>query len=409
MVPQPAVAGEFKMSLDAIVHEGARRMLAKALEAEVADFVGRHEHVVDAEGRRVVVRNGYLPERDVLTGAGRLSVAVPRVRDKRGGIEAVKFSSAILPPYLRRSKTLDELIPWLYLRGISTGQMQDALTALLGKDAPALSANVVTRLTAQWHEELAAWHNRDLSKQEFVYLWVDGIYNNIRLEEDRQCVLVVIGATKDGRKELVAVQDGFRESKQDWLALLTDLKRRGMTVAPKVAVGDGALGFWAALDEAFPKTRQQRCWVHKIANVVTKLPRHCHGAARRALEAIWNAGTRKEAEKAVTAFATAFKAKHPAAVECVLKDREELLAFYDFPAEHWTHLRTTNPIESTFATVRLRHDKTKGNGTRAASLVMVFKLVQLAARSWRKLNGHDQLIQLVAGRRFADGVLQDAA
>jgi transposase-like protein len=409
MVPQPAHAGEFKMSLDEIVRDGARRMLTTVLEAEVTDFVARHGSVVDNAGRRVVVRNGYLPEREVLTGAGPLPVAVPRVRDKRGTEEGVKFTSAILPPYLRRSKTLDELIPWLYLRGVSTGQMQDALTALLGEDAPALSANVVTRLTAHWHEELAAWQKRDLSKEEFVYLWADGIYNNIRLEEDRQCVLVLIGATKDGRKELVAVQDGFRESKQDWLALLTDLKRRGMTVSPKVATGDGALGFWSALDEVFPTTRQQRCWVHKIANVMAKLPRHSHGAARKALEAIWNAGTRKEAEKSVIAFAAAFKAKHPAAVECVLKDQDELLAFYEFPAEHWTHLRTTNPIESTFATVRLRHDKTKGNGTRAASLVMVFKLVQLAARGWRKLNGHDQLIQLVAGRRFADGVLQDAA
>ena len=384
-------------------------MLQAALIAEADEFVERMAGEVDKEGRRFIVRNGYLPEREILTGAGRLPVHAPRVRDKRGGEDAVRFSSRILPVYLRRSKRLDELIPWLYLRGISTGGMQDALTALLGKDAPALSANVVTKLTAEWREEFAAWQKRDLSKQEYVYLWADGIYCNIRLEEERQCLLVVIGATKDGRKELVAVQDGLRESEQDWLALLTALRRRGLTKAPQLATGDGGLGFWAALAKAYPKTRKQRCWVHKVANVLSKLPRHSHGAARSALEAIWNAGKRDEAEKAVQAFRSAFGAKHPKAVECLLKDQEALLAFYDFPAEHWLHLRTTNPIESTFATVRLRHDKTKGNGTAAASLVMVFKLVQLAERSWRRLNGQAQLTQLVAGRKFVDGVMQDAA
>lgn len=395
--------------MDELAREGARRMLQAAVIAEADAFVEGLASDVDEQGRRFVVRNGYLPERDILTGAGRLPVRAPRVRDKRGGDDAIRFSSRIVPAYLRRSKALDELIPWLYLRGISTGGMQDALSALLGEDAPALSANVVTKLTAEWREEFAAWRKRDLSKQEYVYFWADGIYCNVRLEEDRQCLLVVIGATRDGRKELVAVQDGFRESEQDWLALLTDLKRRGLTRTPQLAVGDGALGFWAAIAKVFPKTRRQRCWVHKVANILSKLPRHCHGAARAALEAIWNAGTRKEAEKALEAFASAFGAKHPKAVECLTKDKEALLAFYDFPAEHWLHLRTTNPIESTFATVRLRHDKTKGNGTAAASLVMVFKLVQLAGRTWRRLNGQAQLIQLLAGRKFVDGMMQDAA
>jgi putative transposase len=407
-VPRRDDAGELKKPLDEIVKEGARRMLVAALEAEVKTFLEGQKEVGE-DGRRLVIRNGYLPEREVLTGAGPLAVSAPRVRDKRGSELGVKFTSAILPRYLRRSKTIDELVPWLYLRGISTGQMQDALTALLGEGAPALSPNVVTRLTSDWHKEYLEWRRRDLTKEEYVYLWADGVYNNVRFDEDRQCILVLIGATKAGRKELIAVQDGFRESKQDWLALLTDLKRRGLTVSPKIAVGDGALGFWAALDEVFPRTRRQRCWVHKTANVIAKLPRHCHGATNVALQAIYNAATRKEAEKALTAFASAYGAKHPRAVECLLKDREDLLAFYDFPAEHWIHLRTTNPIESTFATVRLRHDRTKGNGTRAASLVMVFKLVQLAAQSWRTLNGHDQLIQLLAGRRFVDGMLQDAA
>lgn len=393
-----------RCGLDEVVREGARRMLQAVLESEVDDFVARHASVVDADGRRQVVRNGHLPQREVLTGAGRLPVEAPRVRDRRGAEDGVTFSSAILPRYLRRSKALDELIPWLYLRGVSTGAMQDSLTALLGENAPALSANVVVKLTSQWRDEFAAWRKRDLSQEEYVYVWVDGIYCNVRLEEERQCLLVVIGATKDGRKELVAVQDGLRESEQDWLTLLTDLKRRGLSKPPQIAVGDGALGFWAALHKAFPTTKTQRCWVHKTANVLAKLPRHSHGAARKALEAIWNAGTRKEAEKAVLAFKEAFGAKHPKAVDCVLKDQVALLAFYDFPAEHWLHLRTTNPIESTFATVRHRHDKTKGNGTAAATLAMVFKLAQLAAKGWRKLNGYAQLVQLLEGRKFVDGI-----
>ena len=407
-VPRTAAAAEadggFRGSLDEIAREGARRMLQAALLTEADAFVARHASVVDEHGRRQVVRNGYLPPRDLLTGAGRLTLDAPRVRDKRGGEDGVSFTSAILPRYLRRSKALDELIPWLYLRGVSTGAMQDALTALLGENAPALSANVVVKLTGQWRDEFESWRKRDLSKEEYVYLWADGIYCNVRLEEERQCLLVLIGATKDGRKELVAVQDGLRESEQDWLALLTDLKRRGLRQPPQVAVGDGALGFWAALHKAFPTTKTQRCWVHKTANVLSKLPRHSHGAARQALEAIWNAGTEQEARKAVLAFKEAFGAKHPKAVECVLKDQVELLAFYDFPAEHWLHLRTTNPIESTFATVRLRHDKTKGNGTAAATLAMVFKLAQLAAKGWRKLNGYAQLVQLLAGRKFVDGI-----
>lgn len=402
--PERVTAAGFQSTLDELVREGARKMLQAAIEAEADAFVARYAEVVDERGKRQVVRNGYLPQRDLLTGAGRLPLDAPRVRDKRGPDEGVAFTSAILPRYLRRSKALDELIPWLYLRGISTGAMQDALQALVGANAPALSANVVVKLTQQWRTEFEAWRRRDLSQDEYVYLWADGIYCNVRLEEDRQCLLVVIGATKDGRKELVAVQDGHRESEQNWLELLTDLKRRGLTKPPQLAVGDGALGFWGALHKSFPTTRTQRCWVHKTANVLSKLPKHSHGSARKALEAIWNAGKRKEAEKAVRAFETAFVAKHPKAVECVLKDEKALLAFYDFPAEHWRHLRSTNPIESTFATVRLRHDRTKGNGTAAATLAMVFKLAQVAAKGWRKLNGHAQLVLLLQGQKFVDGI-----
>ena len=384
-------------------------MLAAALEAEVSDFLDRHQHQRDEAGRRQVIRNGRLPEREVLTGAGPLPVSQPRVRDKRGKghPEAVSFYSAILPPYLRRSKSVDELIPWLYLRGVSTGDFQSALQALLGPEAPALSASVISRLMNDWQGEYEAWNRRDLSGKEYVYLWADGVYFNIRLEGGKQCLLVVIGATPEGRKELVGILDGERESKQSWYELLTDLKQRGLAKPPKLATADGALGFWAALEEVFPDTKGQRCWVHKTANVLNKLPKSVQPSAKSGLHEIWMAPTKEKANNAFDTFVAKYESKYPAAVECMSKDRDTLLTFYDFPAEHWVHLRTTNPVESAFSTVRHRHRRTKGSGTRKASLAMVFKLMQIAEKKWRKLTAAGRILQLLAGYSFEDGELKD--
>ena len=408
-IPDPEPMGEVRQELDELVKAGAQRMLQAALELEVTSFIGRHRGIVDAEGRRQVVRNGYLPERDVLTGAGPLKTRQPRVRDKRGAghQDAITFSSSILPQYLRRSKRMDELLPWLYLRGISTGDFQEALEALIGPEAKGLSASTITRLTSVWTEEQEAWSRRDLSDNEYVYLWADGIYFNIRLEEERQCILVLMGTTKDGRKELVGILDGYRESEQSWRELLLDLKKRGLKASPKVAVGDGALGFWAALRKEFPATREQRCWVHKTGNILNKMPRSVQAKAKADIHEIWMAEGKEDAEKAVGIFVEKYEAKYPKAVACLVKDKEPLLAFYDFPAEHWIHLRTTNPIESTFATVRLRHRRTKGSGSRRACLAMVFKLVKIAESRWRRLNGRGQLIQLLTGHVFVDGILQE--
>jgi transposase-like protein len=408
-VAQVEIEREFRSALDEIVREGAQRMLAAAVELEVEEFIASHRHVVDDEGRRLVVRNGYLPERKIVTGAGPLEVRQPRVRDRRGAEdpESVTFSSKILPRYLRRSKSIDEFIPWLYLRGISTGQFQEALEALLGPGTLGPSASTVTRLTGQWTEEYETWNRRDLSQKEYVYLWADGIYCNVRLEGDRQCFLVLMGATRGGKKELVGLLDGCRESEQSWKELLVDLKHRGLKVAPKLAVGDGAMGFWAALRKVFPTTREQRCWVHKTANVLNKLPRSQQPKAKADLHEIWQAETREAAQRAFAEFEAKYEAKYPGAVTCLRKDKEELLAFYDFPAEHWRHLRTTNPIESAFATVRLRHRRTKGSGSRKASLAMVFKLAQLAEKTWRRLNGHELIVKLVEGHKFVDGIMQE--
>ena len=400
---------EWKLDLDEIARQGAQRMLARALEGEVDEFVERYGQLRDHEGCREVVRNGFLPEREILTGAGVLGVKQPRVRDRRGvdHPDAIHFSSTILPPYLRRSKNVEELIPWLYLRGISSAQMQAALEALLGPDARGLSANVVTRLTAEWSREVEAWSRRDLSEHEYVYVWADGVYFNIRLEHDRQCILVLMGARADGTKELLALQDGYRESEQSWKEILLDVQQRGLTVPPRLAIGDGSLGFWAALRKVFPTTREQRCWMHKTGNVLNKLPRSLQPKAKSDLHQIWMAESRASALRAFDAFVGKYQAKYPAAVECLLKDKDELLAFYDFPAEHWSHLRTTNPIESTFATVRLRHRKTKGSATRLACLAMVYKLMRIAEKRWRCLKGSKRLKQLVSGCKFVDGVLQE--
>ena len=384
-------------------------MLTQALEAEIEAFVDRHRHVVDEEGRRQVVRNGHSPTREVLTGAGQLEVQQPRARDRRtvDTEDKIRFSSSILPPYLRRSKSIDELIPWLYLRGISSGNFTEALQALAGPDAKALSANVVTRLTETWKQEYEIWNRRDLSNCRYVYLWADGIHFNIRLEEERQCILVLMGATQDGRKELVGILDGYRESEQSWRELLLELKNRGLQEAPKIAVGDGALGFWAALRKVFSQTREQRCWVHKTANILNKMPKSVQPKAKSDLQEIWMAETRENADRAFDLFIEKYKAKYPKAVACLEKDREVLLTFYDFPAEHWIHLRTTNSIESTFATVRLRHRRTKGNGSRTACLAMVFKLTLCAEKTWRRLNSPLLIGKIVEGYEFVDGVMQE--
>jgi putative transposase len=399
--------------LDQFVRRGAQQMLQQAIEAEVEEFLQQHQQRRDSNGNRLVVRNGHKPARQIVTGAGALEVRQPRVRDNAPNQnERVQFSSAILPPYLRRSKAIEEFIPWLYLRGISTGDFSEALQVLLGERAKGLSANVVVRLKEEWLAEYEQWSRRDLTGRQYVYLWADGIYVNVRLEDTenkRQCLLVVMAATADGHKELLAVLDGYRESEQSWYELLIDLKQRGLTLAPKLATGDGALGFWAALRKIFPQTREQRCWVHKTANVLNKMPRTVQPRAKADLHQIWMAETREAAHRAFDQFLAKYQAKYEEACECLRKDREVLLAFYDFPAEHWRHLRTTNPIESTFATIRLRHRRTKGNGTRKASLAMMFKLAQAAQKRWHRLNGLEQLDLLLAGRTFVDGLLRDAA
>jgi putative transposase len=404
---------EGRSPLDELVRTGAQRMLQKAIEDEVQQFLFEHAERVDQQGRRLVVRNGHLPSRELLTGAGPLEVRQPRVRDNTPDPDQrVRFSSTILPPYLRRSKSIDELIPWLYLKGVSTGDFSEALQALLGENAKGLSPNVIVRLKEQWCQEYEQWSRRDLSDKQYVYVWADGIYANIRLETPenrRQCMLVLMGATAEGHKELIAVIDGYRESEQSWYELLVGLKQRGLTFAPKLAVGDGALGFWAALRKVFPETREQRCWLHKTANVLNKMPKSVQPKAKADLHEIWMAETREQAHRAFDAFLEKYGPKYAAACECLKKDRDVLLAFYDFPAEHWIHLRTTNPIESTFSTIRLRHRKTKGNGTRRASLAMMFKLAQSAQKRWRRLNGHGQLTYLLQGDTFIDGIRQAAA
>ena len=404
---------EERSSLEELVRSGTQRMLQTAIELEVQEFLENNADRRDEKGNRLVVRNGYLPDREILTGAGKLEVQQPRVRDNSSNPEQrVQFSSAILPPYLRRSKSIDELLPGLYLKGISTGDFSEALRPLLGEEAKGLSPNTIVRLKEQWSQEYEAWSRRDLDGKQYVYIWVDGIYANARLEDTenrRQCMLIVMGATADGRKELVAVVDGYRESEQSWYELLIGLKQRGLTLAPQVAVGDGALGFWAALRKVYPETREQRCWVHKTANVLNKMPKSVQPRAKADLHEIWLSDTRQNADRAFDAFLEKYQAKYEQACNCLNKDRDVLMTFYDFPAEHWKHLRTTNPIESTFATIRLRHRRTKGSGTRRASLAMMFKLAQSAQKRWRRLNGRQQITLLLQGRRFVDGVLQDAA
>jgi transposase-like protein len=400
--------------LTEILRDDAQRLLATAVEAEVAGYIDQHADHVDEKGHRLVVRNGHHRERTIQTGLGSVAVKAPRVEDRRVDEQGRRFhfTSSILPPYLRRTKSLEELIPWLYLKGISTGDFSEALAALLGKDAPGLSASTVVRLKEVWQQEFAAWSKRSLTDKRYVYLWVDGIHFNVRLEDtenQRQCILMVMGATPEGKKELVAVQDGYRESEPSWKELLLDLKARGLEQGPQLATGDGALGFWKAIRQVYGETREQRCWVHKTANVLNDLPKGKQPKAKSMLHDIWMAETKAEAAKAFDLFVETFQVKYAKATECLAKDREVLLTFYDFPAEHWVHIRTTNPIESTFATVRLRSAKTKGCGSRIACLTMVFKLTQSASTTWRALNGSNLLPEVIQGVRFVDGLKQQAA
>jgi transposase-like protein len=398
--------------LDQILQTGAQEMLGRAIENEVAAYVSARSDLVGENGRRLVVRNGHLPERSILTPMGTIPVKQPRVRDRRDADEREGFQSSILPPYLRKTKSLEDLLPWLYLKGISTGDFSEALQALLGPDAPGLSATTITRLKAGWEHEYKDWSKRSLRSKQYVYVWADGVYFNIRLEDpgnSRQCILVLMGATAEGKKELIAVVDGYRESEQSWYELLQDVKQRGLAIAPKLASGDGALGFWKAMRKVYPATRMQRCWVHKTANVLNKMPKSIQAKAKSMLHDIWMASTRKDANEAFDLFLETFSAKYPAATACLDKDREALLAFYDFPAEHWIHLRTSNPIESTFASVRLRTAKTKGCGSRIACLTMVFKLVLSAQKRWRALNGAKLLADVIHGVVFEDGVKKLAA
>src|SRR5450631_1128790 len=400
-----AQPGTFTDSLTEILRNGAHALLTQAVEMEVADFLGRYADLKTEAGHQRVVRHGHLPEREIMTGIGSVAVRQPRVRDREAvGGERIRFSPTILPPYARRTKSLEVLIPILYLKGISTGDFEEALAALLGKNAGGLSASTIGRLKEAWIDEHARWRDRDLSAKRYVYVWADGIYVQARLEDHARCLLVIIGATPEGKKELVGLIDGVRESAQSWRELLLDLKRRGLAMAPELAVADGALGFWQAVEEVWPKTRGQRCWVHKTANLLNKLPKSQQPKAKQALQEIWMADTKKDALVAFDAFVETFGLKYDKAVECLTKDREVLLAFYDFPAEHWKHLRTTNPIESSFATVRHRTVRSKGCLSNKTALAMIFKLAEAAEKSWRRLDGHNQLPKLILGVKFTDGI-----
>jgi transposase-like protein len=409
VVPDPAAGDDGRPAgssslIDEIVREGARRMLAEALQAEVDAYIGRFAGERDERGHRLVVRNGSHEPREVLTSAGAVEVTAPRVNDKRvdpATGERMRFSSAILPPWARKTPKITEVLPLLYLHGLSTGDFVPALGQFLGS-AKGLSGPVITKLTEQWKAEQRAFSERDLSTVDFVYLWADGIHVNIRLEEQKLCLLVMIGVRADGRKELVALADGYRESSESWADLLRDCKRRGMR-APVLAAGDGALGFWGALREVFPETREQRCWFHKIGNVLSALPKSAHPGAKKALAEIWNAEDKRHALDAVKAFAATYGAKFPKAVAKIVDDVDVLLAFFDYPAQHWIHLRTTNPIESTFSTVRHRTKVTKGPGSRAAGLAMAFKLIESAQARWRAVNAPELVALVRAGARFENG------
>jgi transposase-like protein len=395
-----------QLGLEGILRQGAKQMLQAAIENEVNEYVDKCHNLRDADGRCLVVRNGSSPERDLVTGIGKVRVRQPRVHDRR---EGQRFTSRILPPYMRRIPSIDALIPALYLRGVSTGDFAEALESILGKNASGLSATNIVRLKEIWKQDYEHWRKRDLSAKRYVYVWADGIHFNVRLDDERTCILVLIGATQDGKKELLAVHDGYRESKLSWQELLQDLKARGLRHAPAVGVGDGALGFWAALREQFPTTKEQRCWVHKTANVLDKMPKGVQSKAKKMIHDMYLSEKKEDAEAVYNRFFELYDAKFPNACACLRKDKDVLFTFYDFPAEHWIHIRTTNPIESTFATVRHRTKRTKGCGSRTATLTMVFKLADVAEKHWRKLNKPKLVLKVIEGVKFVDGVMEKAA
>ena len=390
--------------LTSLLRDGARQLLHEAVEAELTDYLSQYQVERDSSGRRCVVRNGYLPARTLMTGLGEVAIRVPKTRDRDGG--GRHFTSSLLPPYIKRTKSVESVLPWLYLKGVSTGEMSAALAALLGEQAKGLSAGTVSRLKQSWEQEYQGWRGRDLRRRRYVYVWVDGIYFNVRGEDARQCLLVVIGVDELGRKELLAVEDGYRESKQSWREVLLDLKARGFT-PPSLATGDGALGFWAALAELSPTTRTQRCWVHKTANVLNKLPKGLQAKAKQGVQAIWMAESRAAATTALDQFIRTYEDKYPKATACLASDREALLTFYDFPAAHWQSIRTTNPIESTFATVRLRTARTRGCVSRTTLLTMVYKLGLCAEQNWRRLRGFRHLADVIENVKFIDGVKEE--
>ena len=391
--------------LTEILRAGARRLIAQAVEAEFATFLGSNADLVLADGRQRVVRHGHDPVRAIQTGIGSVDVEKPKARDRGAAADdRIRFTSTILPKWARRTKSLDALLPVLYLRGVSAGDFQEALAALLGKDAPNLSPAVIARLKSEWEDEYRRWQDRDLSARRYVYVWADGIYLQARMEPQAECMLVLIGATPEGVKELIGFQTGMRESAQSWRELLVDLKARGLSIAPELAIGDGALGFWKALDEALPTTRHQRCWLHKTTNVLNKFPKSLQPNAHKDLREIWLAPDRASAAGAMTTFAEKYAPKYHKAVDCLIKDRETLLTFFDFPADHWDHLRTTNPIESVFATVRHRTVRMKGALSQDTARLMVFKLVMAASKTWRRLQGQNQLPKVVKGAKFRDGI-----
>jgi len=391
--------------LEEILRQGAQDLLKKAVIVEVEEFLKGYEELKDDSGRQRIVRNGYHKPRKIIWSGGELEIQVPRAKDRK---KEIKYESSLIPPYLRRTGSMDEFIPYLYLKGISTGDFTDVLSKLLGKPV-SLSSSTVVRLKESWQKEYEAWNSRDLSEKKYIYWWADGVYFNVRLENERSCILVVIGVTDEGKKELVAVHDGYRESKLSWQELCLNLKRQGLKEGPKLAVGDGALGFWAALREEFPETREQRCWVHKTANVLDKLPKSVQEQAKRKIHEIYLAPTKEEALKAFDDFMKLYEAKYPKATNCLLESKEETMAFYDFPAEHWRHIRSTNPVESTFATVRLRTKRTKGCGSRTAILMMVFKLAESAQKRWQRIHSFKLIPLVLQGKVFEDGVLKEAA
>ena len=395
-------ATTFSDPLTELLREGARELIAEAVELELRTMLEKYDNLRLTNGKKAVVRNGFLPARTIQTGIGKVEIKVPKIRDRSG--QGLKFNSSLLPPYLKRTKSMDELIPWLYLKGISTGDFQEVLTALVGEQAKGLSANTICRLKESWSKEYRAWAARDLSQKRYVYFWADGVHSNVRMD-DRLCLLVIIGVTEHGRKELVAVEDGFRESSASWEELLVKLKHQGLSEGPKLSTGDGALGFWNALSKVYPACRHQRCWVHKTGNVLNKVPTSIQPKIKEALQSIWMASTKKEAEKAFDSTLARFEAKYPKAMDCLSKDREELFAFYDFPAEHWMHIRTTNPIESTFSTVRLRAKRSRSCGSRETTLTMVYKLLETAQKRWRKIKGFKLLTLVINNVRFKDGEL----